>query len=41
LALLAKKSADLALLIERWETLPEALRAGIMAMVRQANERTK
>jgi len=36
LALLARKSADLALLVERWDGLPEAIRAGIMAMVRAA-----
>ena len=36
LALLAKKSLDLALTVERWDSLPEAVRAGIMAMVRAA-----
>jgi hypothetical protein len=36
LALLAKKSADLALLVERWDDIPEALRAGILAMVKAA-----
>ena len=34
LALLRQKSADLALLVERWDALPEAVRAGIAAMVR-------
>jgi len=33
LALLHQKSPDLALLVERWDALPEALRAGIVAMV--------
>jgi hypothetical protein len=36
LALLARISPDLALVAERWEALPEALRAGILAMVRTA-----
>ena len=36
LALLAEKSADLALVAERWDGLPEAIRAGIMAMVKTA-----
>ena len=39
LALLAKKSADLALLAERWESLPEAVRVGIIAMVKAASPR--
>jgi hypothetical protein len=34
LAFLAQKSADLALVVERWESLPEAVRAGITAMVK-------
>jgi hypothetical protein len=34
LALLARKSADLALLVERWDALPETVRAGIVAMVK-------
>jgi hypothetical protein len=34
LALLARKSPDLALIVERWDTLPEVLRAGILAMIR-------
>jgi hypothetical protein len=34
LALLAEKSPDLALLAERWDALPDAVRTGIMAMVR-------
>ena len=29
---------DLALILERWPTLPEAIRAGILAMVRAAGE---
>jgi hypothetical protein len=36
LALLAKTSPDLAFVVERWNSLPEALRAGIVAMVRAA-----
>jgi hypothetical protein len=34
LALLAEKSPDLALLVGRWDGLPEAVRAGIVAMVK-------
>jgi hypothetical protein len=34
LALLAEKSPDLALLVERWDGLPEAVRAGIVAIVK-------
>jgi len=37
LALLARKSPDLALLIERWDALPDAVRAGIVAMVKAAS----
>jgi hypothetical protein len=36
LALLAKTSPDLAFIVERWNSLPKALRAGIMAMVQAA-----
>jgi hypothetical protein len=36
LAFLAQKSPDLALLVERWEELPEAVRAGMVAMVKAA-----
>jgi hypothetical protein len=36
LALLARESLDLALIVKRWEALPEAVRAGIVAMVRAA-----
>jgi hypothetical protein len=36
LALLYRKSPDLAMLVERWDALPEAVRAGIVAMVRVA-----
>jgi hypothetical protein len=38
LALLAQKSADLALVVERWERLPEPIRAGIVAMVKATLE---
>jgi hypothetical protein len=34
LALLAQKSPDLALVAERWDALPDAVRAGIVAMVK-------
>src|SRR5438067_11725782 len=37
LALLAEKSPDLALLVQRWDSLPEAVRAGIVAMVKAAS----
>jgi hypothetical protein len=30
---------DLALLVERWDVLPEAVRAGIMAMVKATRPR--
>jgi hypothetical protein len=33
LALFAKRSPDLALVVERWDDLPEAVRAGMVAMV--------
>jgi hypothetical protein len=36
LALFAKASPDLAFIVEGWDGLPEALRAGIIAMVRAA-----
>jgi len=36
LALLSPISPDLALVVKRWETLPEPIRAGILAMVRAA-----
>jgi hypothetical protein len=36
LALLARESPDLALIVERWETLPKAVRAGIVAMIQAA-----
>jgi hypothetical protein len=32
-AFLASKSPDLALVVERWETLPEVVKAGILAML--------
>ena len=34
LALLNQKSPDLALLVERWDVLPDAVRAGIIATVK-------
>jgi hypothetical protein len=34
LALLREISPDLALVVERWDELPEAVKAGIMAMVK-------
>ena len=37
LALLVRQSPELALVIERWEQLPEAVRAGIVAMVKAAS----
>lgn len=40
LALLAKKSADLALVVERWDAVPEAIRAGIVAMVKAGDTRS-
>ena len=36
LVLLQQKSPDLAMLVERWDSLPDAVRAGIVAMVRAA-----
>jgi hypothetical protein len=36
LALLKRKSADLALLVKQWDALPEAVKAGIVAMVKAA-----
>jgi predicted ATPase len=36
LALLTQKSPDLALLVESWDQLPDAVRAGIVAMVKAA-----
>jgi len=38
LALLARKSPDLARLIDAWPTLPAALRAGILAMIDAARK---
>jgi hypothetical protein len=32
-----EKDPDLALLVERWDSLPEAVRAGIVAMVKAAS----
>jgi hypothetical protein len=34
LSFLNQKAPDLALLVERWDALPEAVRAGIVAMVK-------
>ena len=34
LALLARESPDLALVVERWPALPRAVRAGIVALAR-------
>jgi hypothetical protein len=36
LALLARKSADLTLVVEQWDKLPHSVRAGIVAMVKAA-----
>jgi hypothetical protein len=36
---LAATDPDLAALIDAWPTLPEAIRAGILALVRAAQER--
>ena len=38
LALLRQNSPDLALVVERWDGLPEPVRAGIMAMVKAAKQ---
>jgi hypothetical protein len=38
LALLARKSPELALLAERWDGLAEAVRAGIVAMVKASSK---
>jgi hypothetical protein len=38
LAFLGEKSADLALIVDRWDSLPEAVKAGIVAMVRAAGK---
>jgi hypothetical protein len=38
LALFARKSPDLALIFENWESLPKAVQAGIVAMVRAASK---
>jgi hypothetical protein len=37
LALLARQSPDLALLVKVWDTLPDPVRAGIVAMVKAAS----
>ena len=34
LALLVEKCPDLALVVQRWNTLPQAIQAGILAMVK-------
>jgi hypothetical protein len=41
LAFLAKRSADLAFLAERWEQIPDAVRAGILAMVKASGAAVK
>jgi hypothetical protein len=38
LALLARKSPELALIAERWDGLAEAVRAGIVAMVKASSK---
>jgi hypothetical protein len=38
LALLARKSPDLALLVERWDRLPEPIRRAILALVESAGQ---
>jgi hypothetical protein len=38
LALLAPKYPELALLAKRWDALPEAVRAGILAVVKATME---
>ncbi len=38
LALLTQKSPDLALVVQRWDSLPDALRAGILAMIEAAGK---
>ncbi len=38
LALLVRNSPDLVLLVNRWEALPEAVRTGIMAMIRATDQ---
>jgi hypothetical protein len=40
LALLKRESPDLALLVKRWDTFPEAVRVGIMAMIRASDQTT-
>jgi hypothetical protein len=37
LTFLYQKSPDLALLVERWDSLPDAVRAGIAAMVKASS----
>jgi hypothetical protein len=37
LGVFVRQSPELALFIERWEQLPEAVRAGIVAMVKAAS----
>jgi hypothetical protein len=34
LALLTQESSELALVVERWDALPDVVRAGIVAMVK-------
>jgi hypothetical protein len=37
--LLAKKSAELALVVESWDALPDGIRAGIVALVKSTLQR--
>ena len=39
LTLLARTSADLAIVIESWDDLPEVIRAGILALVKSTIQR--
>jgi hypothetical protein len=41
LALLTQESADLALVVESWDGLPEAIKAAILALVRSSVQHTK
>jgi hypothetical protein len=38
LGALRAENADLALVVERWESLPNAVKAGIVAMVKSTGE---
>jgi hypothetical protein len=41
LALLIRKTPSMALVIERWEALPDAVRAGIVAMIEASTGATQ